>query len=163
MMIFQLVFLCLLLHPFNGFFSRTTWVSQYQNGKTSLDLDEARDDGVLGCSGTIWTICKQFAPRCRQPHRSIFTGQMLFQCQSTEGRRHKTSAYILLSISFCFVPVYSICSPQCYFLCTSLTLSEQQQTELPVHPVPCSSYYFCECCSRCRLQPYDCIIICFVE
>jgi len=36
------------LHPFNGLFSRTTWVSQYQKCKTSLDLNEARDDGVLG-------------------------------------------------------------------------------------------------------------------
>jgi len=26
-------------------FSRTTWVSQYQKGKTSLDLNKARDDG----------------------------------------------------------------------------------------------------------------------
>jgi len=31
------------LHPF----SRTTWVSRYQKGKTSLGLNEARDDGVL--------------------------------------------------------------------------------------------------------------------
>jgi len=36
------------LHPFNDRFSRTTWVSQYQKGKTSVDLNEARDDGVLG-------------------------------------------------------------------------------------------------------------------
>jgi len=65
-----------LLHPFNGLFSRTTWVSQYQKGKTSLDLNEARDDGVLGCSGISWTIGKQSAPRCRQmttptPHHSF--------------------------------------------------------------------------------------------
>jgi len=40
-----------LLHSFNGLFSRTTCVSRYQKGKTSLDLNEARDDGVLGCSG----------------------------------------------------------------------------------------------------------------
>ena len=40
--------LLLLLHPFNGLFSRTTWVSRYQKGKTSLDLNEARDDRVLG-------------------------------------------------------------------------------------------------------------------
>jgi len=39
---------CKLLHPFNGLFFRTTWVSQYQKGKTSLDLNEARDDGVWG-------------------------------------------------------------------------------------------------------------------
>jgi len=34
----------LLLHPFNSLFSRTTWVNRYQKGKTSLDLNEARDD-----------------------------------------------------------------------------------------------------------------------
>jgi len=26
----------------------TTWVSRYQKDKTSLDLNDARDDGVLG-------------------------------------------------------------------------------------------------------------------
>ena len=40
--------LLLLLHPFNSLFSSTTWVSQYQKGKTSLDLNQARDDGGLG-------------------------------------------------------------------------------------------------------------------
>jgi len=54
------------LHRFNGLFSRTPWVSRYQKGKTSRDLNEARDDGVLGCSGISWTICKQSAPRSRQ-------------------------------------------------------------------------------------------------
>ena len=38
----------LLLHPFNGLFSSTTWGSRYQKGKTSLDLNEARDYGVWG-------------------------------------------------------------------------------------------------------------------
>ena len=33
----------LLLLPFNGLFSRTTWVSRYQKGKTNLDFTEARD------------------------------------------------------------------------------------------------------------------------
>jgi len=93
--IYLLLLLLLLLHPFNGLFSWTTWVSQYLKGKTSLDLNEARDDGVWGCSGISWTICKQSAPHSRQittptPHHSIFTGRMLFltpnqQCQSTEG------------------------------------------------------------------------------
>jgi len=32
--------------PINGLFSRTTWVSRYQKGKDSLDLNEARDDRV---------------------------------------------------------------------------------------------------------------------
>jgi len=45
---------------------------------------QARDDGVLGCSGyASWTIRKQSAPRSRQittatPHQSIFTDRMLF-------------------------------------------------------------------------------------
>ena len=49
--------------PFNGLFSRTTWVSQYEMGKTSLDLNEARDDGFFWCSDISWSIyiCKQFA------------------------------------------------------------------------------------------------------
>ena len=72
-----------ILHRFNGLFSRTTWVSRYQKGKTSLDLYEVKDDGVLGRSCISWTVCKQSAPRSRQittptPHRSISTGQMLF-------------------------------------------------------------------------------------
>jgi len=36
---------------FNSLFSRTNWASRYQKGKTSLHLNEARDNGVLGCSG----------------------------------------------------------------------------------------------------------------
>jgi len=67
----------LIIHPLSGLFPRSTWVSRYQKGKTSLDLNEARDDGVWGCSGISWTICKQSAPRSRQittptPHHSIF-------------------------------------------------------------------------------------------
>jgi len=36
------------LHLFNCLFSRTTWKSRYQKGKTSLDLNEAKDNGGLG-------------------------------------------------------------------------------------------------------------------
>ena len=66
-----------------------------EKGKTSLDLNKARDYGVWECSGISWTICKQSAPPSRQittptPRHSIFTCQMLFlvpnqQCQSTVG------------------------------------------------------------------------------
>jgi len=54
--------------------SGTTRVSRYQKGKTSLDLNEARDDEVLGCSGISWIICKS-APHSRQitsTRRSVF-------------------------------------------------------------------------------------------
>jgi len=90
-------------HPFDDLFSRTTWVSNYQKGKTSLDINEARDDGFWDGSGISWTICKQSAPCSRQTitptshhsHHSIFTGWMLFlmpkqQCQSTEGKSTKS-------------------------------------------------------------------------
>ena len=30
-------------NPFNGLFSRTTWVSRHQKGKTFLELNEARE------------------------------------------------------------------------------------------------------------------------
>jgi len=58
----------------------TTWVSRYQKGKSSLDINQARDDGVLGCSGHQLDHSKQSAPRSRQittqtPHQSIFYRQ----------------------------------------------------------------------------------------
>jgi len=58
---------------YNGLFSSTSW---YQKGKTSLDLNEARDFGVVRCTGISWTICRQSAPCCRQittpsPYHSV--------------------------------------------------------------------------------------------
>ena len=60
-------------HPFNGPFSRTTRVGQYQKGTANLDFTEARD------SEWQWHqlgICKS-APRSRQitmpaPHHSVY-------------------------------------------------------------------------------------------
>ena len=37
-------------HPFNGLFSRTSWLSRQQKVKTRLDLNEARDSGVWGAN-----------------------------------------------------------------------------------------------------------------
>ena len=97
LLITALYSLLLLLQPCNDLFSGATWVSRYQKGKTSLDLNEARDDGVWDGSGISWTVRKQSAPRSRQittptPHHSIFTGRLLFptpnqQCQSTEAHQ----------------------------------------------------------------------------
>ena len=57
------------MNSFYGPFSGTTWVSQYQKGKTNLDFTEARDSGIS------WDICKS-ATRSRQitmpaPHHSV--------------------------------------------------------------------------------------------
>ena len=68
-----------------GLFSNATWISQYQTGKTSLDLNEARDDGDLGCSGISWTICKQSAPHSTlittpAPHHSFLHARCSSWC-----------------------------------------------------------------------------------
>jgi len=88
--------LLVLLHPFNSLFSWTPWVSRYQKGKTSLDLNEARDDGVLGWQwhqlDHMQTICTLLQTDNRTNTSSlVFTGRMLFltpsqQSQSTEGK-----------------------------------------------------------------------------
>jgi len=87
--IYYIIFiLLLLLHPLNGLFSRTAWVSRYQKGKTSLDLSEARDDGVLGCSGISWTICKQSALCSRQitPSLNFYRPDALPDAQPTVSK-----------------------------------------------------------------------------
>jgi len=70
----NILFTTTLVHPFNSLLSRTTRISWYQKGKTSLDLNEARDDGVLGCNSISWTImqtiCTSF--QTHRPHHSIF-------------------------------------------------------------------------------------------
>jgi len=83
----------LLLHQLNGFFSRTTWVSWYQNCTASLDLNEARYCGVLGCSGISWTICnlcKQSAPRSNT--NQFFTGRVLFLTPNQHVKALKANA-----------------------------------------------------------------------
>ena len=46
-----------------------------------MDLSEARDDKVLGCSGVSWNVRMESAPRSKQtttptPHHSISTGRI---------------------------------------------------------------------------------------
>ena len=58
--------------PFTVLFSTTTWVSWQQKGETSMYLNDARDDGVLGQWHQL-----DHAPHARQittptPHHSIF-------------------------------------------------------------------------------------------
>jgi len=67
-------------HPFNGLFSTTTWVSQYQNGKTSLYLNEARYNGVWQWQ---WHQLDHMQTMCTSPQtdnhtNTSSTGQMLF-------------------------------------------------------------------------------------
>jgi len=78
----QHTFACIILHyyhPFNGLFSGTAWLSWYQKGRTSLNLSDTRDDGVLGWQRHQLghNLCKRSAPHSRQittptPRHSIF-------------------------------------------------------------------------------------------
>jgi len=71
--------------PFNGPFTRTSWVSRYQKGKTNLILVKQE---MVSVNGISWAICNS-AP-CQHPITQFFTGRMPFlppnqQGQSTEG------------------------------------------------------------------------------
>jgi len=63
-----------LLHLFNGPFSRTTWVSRYQKGRTIPDFAEARDDGVAVASAGPYAKHFHFAREITTPvpHISVF-------------------------------------------------------------------------------------------
>jgi len=72
---------------------RTTWISQYQKGKTNLDLTEARDSEwqwhQLGCMQACTSL--QTDNHASTRPLSCFTGRMPFlppnqQRQSTEGQ-----------------------------------------------------------------------------
>ena len=108
--------LLLLLHPFNGLFFRTTWISRYQKGKSSLDLNESGDNGFWGDgSGVSWTVCKQSAPGCRQitmptPYHSVLQSDALHDVQPIVSKqkigllKHNFGNFQLLS-STLMVPI----------------------------------------------------------
>jgi len=79
-------------HPFNGPFSGTTQVSQYQKGKPNLDFTEARDSEWQWHQVGHMQVCTSLqTDNHTSTHHSVFTGQMPFlppnqQRQSTEGK-----------------------------------------------------------------------------
>jgi len=80
-------------HPFNGSFSGTTQVSQYQKGKTNLDFTEARDSEWQWHQLDHMQVCTslQTDNHTSTPPLKFFTGRMPFlppnqQRQSTESR-----------------------------------------------------------------------------
>jgi len=78
-------------HPFNGYFSGTTQVSQYQKGKTTLDFTEARDSEWQWHQLGHMQVCTllQTGNHGSTPLLSFLTGRMPFlppnqQRQNTE-------------------------------------------------------------------------------
>ena len=51
-----------ILHPLNGLLSRTDWVSWHQKGRTIVDFNEARDDGVIVASDGPYANLLHLAP-----------------------------------------------------------------------------------------------------
>jgi len=77
------------LHPFNGPLSGTTWVSQYQKGKTNLDFTDARDSEWQWYQLGHMQVCSllQSDNHASTPPLSFFTGRVPFlppnqQCQA---------------------------------------------------------------------------------
>jgi len=83
--------------------SRTTWVSWYQKGKTSLGLLEQK---TVSGNGISWAICKS-APCPRQvtmpaPYHWVFTGRMPFlppnqQHQNTQSIKAIVQAAVMVT------------------------------------------------------------------
>jgi len=73
----------LLLNIFNGLFSRTACISRYQKGKTSLDLNEARDDGVWGWQWHQLDYANNLhLASDRWPHQYLITQFLQVGCSS---------------------------------------------------------------------------------
>jgi len=80
-------------NPFNGPFSGTTWVSEYEKGKTNLDFTQARDSEWQWHQLGHMQVCisLQTDNHASTTPLSFFTSRMPFlptnqQCQSTEGK-----------------------------------------------------------------------------
>jgi len=99
-MLITLLLLSLLLHLLNGLFSKTTCVSRYKKGKTSLDLNEARNYVVLGWQWhqldhkqTICTLLQTDNHTNTSP-LNFYTSDDLpgaKQCKNTEGKKTQTN------------------------------------------------------------------------
>jgi len=78
----------MILHLFNGFFSRTTWVSRHQKVKPFWILMKQE---MMGGNDIRWTICKSFAYHTRQiampiPHHCFYRPDTLPAAQSTASK-----------------------------------------------------------------------------
>jgi len=78
------------LQPFNSLFSRTTWVSRYQKGKTNLEFTGARDSEWQWHQLGHMQVCTSLQTLTTPVPHHGFSGRMPFlppnqQHQSTDG------------------------------------------------------------------------------
>ena len=88
------------LQPFNGLFSRTTWVSRCQKGKTNLDFTGARDSEwqwhQLGHMQVCTLLQKITMP---VPHHSVFYRPDALPATQPTSSKH-WRLFILLNFSY---------------------------------------------------------------
>ena len=94
-------FLVLLTHrvqqqPFNGLFSRKTWVSRYQKGKTNLDFTGARDSEWLWHHLGHMQVCTslQTDNHASTPPLSFYRPDALPAAQPTASKHWRHNLHI---------------------------------------------------------------------
>jgi len=79
-------------HPFNGPLSRTTWVRQYQDGKTNLVFTEAKDSEWQWHQMGHMRVCTSLQTTMPAPHHSVFyRPDALPAAQSTAWKQCRTA------------------------------------------------------------------------
>ena len=96
-------------HPFNGPLSGTTWVSQYQKGKTNLEFTEARDSEwqwhQLGHMQVCTSLHRQITTPA--PHHSVFYRPgALPAAQPTASKHWRHKALEVLKQFSCHLNTY---------------------------------------------------------
>jgi len=74
---------CTTLHPFNGLFSRTTWVSRYQKGKEMMGIRDAVASAGPYANNLHLSPDRNHTPT---PHRSVSTGRMILPSPNQQRR-----------------------------------------------------------------------------
>jgi len=155
-----LLLLLPVLHPFNGLFSRTTWVSRYQKGKTSLDLNEARDDGVSGWwhkLDNVQTICtslQKFREITTSAARHSVEGfnRLLVKYEEKNWQAEQVptlSHYVILACRVRCKVLFNVNNTwRCYFLFASSCLTWQIVMYLQAHMCVDLNYRYGEKSSR---------------
>ena len=90
------------LQPFDGLFSRTTWVSRYQIGKTNLDFTRARDSEWLWHQLGHMQVCTllQTDNHASTPPLSFLQAGCP-SCRPTNSVKALKAQYVVINFCWC--------------------------------------------------------------
>ena len=126
LLLLLLLLLLLFLHPFNGLFSTTTWVSWYQKGKTILDLNEARVVHGASDQDRVQTVCTslQTDNHTNTSSLNFHTPDALTDAQPTVSKHWRQIATrLLLAFGSCLLYKYAPCRSCCCRCCCRYSCS----------------------------------------